>query len=31
LPFIVIQLLMLGVLALWPAMATWLPDRLYGG
>ena len=28
-PFIVIQLLMLGVLALFPALATWLPDQLY--
>ena len=30
-PFIAIQLLMLAVLALWPAMATWLPALLYGG
>ena len=30
-PFIVIQLLMLAVLAAWPGLATWLPDRLYGG
>jgi TRAP-type mannitol/chloroaromatic compound transport system permease large subunit len=30
LPFIAIQLLMLGVLAFWPALATWLPQRLYG-
>ena len=29
-PFIVIQLLMLGILALFPALATWLPDTLYG-
>ncbi len=29
-PFIVIQLLMLGVLALWPAVATGLPTWLYG-
>ena len=28
-PFIVIQLLMLGLLAAWPEMATWLPDQLY--
>lgn len=30
LPFIGIQLLMLGLLALFPGLATWLPDRLYG-
>ena len=30
LPFIAIQLLMLGLLALWPSLATWLPDRIYG-
>jgi tripartite ATP-independent transporter DctM subunit len=30
-PFIVIQLLMLGVLALWPDLATWLPAQVYGG
>ncbi|MBB4659121.1 TRAP transporter large permease [Parvularcula dongshanensis] len=30
-PFVFIQLLMLGVLALVPGLATWLPDRLYGG
>ena len=29
-PFIVIQLLVLGLLALWPALATWLPERIYG-
>ncbi len=29
-PFIGIQLLMLLLLALWPALATWLPDRVYG-
>ncbi len=29
-PFIGIQVLMLGLLALWPAVATWLPERLYG-
>jgi tripartite ATP-independent transporter DctM subunit len=29
-PFIVIQLLMLGALALFPALATWLPDAVYG-
>ncbi len=29
LPFILIQLLMLGILAIWPDLATWLPDQLY--
>jgi len=29
-PFIAIQLLALGILALWPAFATWLPNQLYG-
>jgi tripartite ATP-independent transporter DctM subunit len=29
-PFILIQLLMLGALALWPQIATWLPDKVYG-
>ncbi|HEY9150065.1 MAG TPA: TRAP transporter large permease subunit [Gammaproteobacteria bacterium] len=29
-PFIAIQLLMLGLLALWPALATWLPGIVYG-
>ncbi|RMF15443.1 MAG: TRAP transporter large permease subunit [Gammaproteobacteria bacterium] len=29
-PFIAIQVLMMGILALWPELATWLPDRLYG-
>jgi tripartite ATP-independent transporter DctM subunit len=29
-PFILIQLLMLGVLATWPALATWLPAQVYG-
>jgi len=28
-PFIGIQLLMLGLLALWPALATWLPGLVY--
>ncbi len=27
-PFIIIQLLMLGLLWLWPALATWLPGKL---
>jgi tripartite ATP-independent transporter DctM subunit len=29
-PFIGIQLAMLGLLALWPALATWLPGLVYG-
>jgi tripartite ATP-independent transporter DctM subunit len=29
-PFIGIQLLMLALLALWPALATWLPGVIYG-
>ena len=29
-PFILIQLLMLGILALFPQLATWLPGLLYG-
>lgn len=28
-PFIGIQLIMLGMLALWPALATWLPSLVY--
>ena len=28
-PFIVIQLLMLGLLTIWPALATWLPSAIY--
>jgi TRAP-type mannitol/chloroaromatic compound transport system permease large subunit len=27
-PFIIIQLIMLGMLWLWPALATWLPSKL---
>ncbi|MGD9020287.1 MAG: TRAP transporter large permease subunit [Lysobacterales bacterium] len=30
-PFIVIQLLMLGMLSVWPALATWLPSAIYSG
>lgn len=30
LPFILIQLCMLGMLALWPQLATWLPGVVYG-
>jgi TRAP-type mannitol/chloroaromatic compound transport system permease large subunit len=29
-PFVLIQLLALLVLALFPALATWLPDTIYG-
>jgi TRAP-type mannitol/chloroaromatic compound transport system permease large subunit len=29
-PFIVMQLLMLGLLALVPGLATWLPGMVYG-
>jgi tripartite ATP-independent transporter DctM subunit len=29
-PYILIQLLMLGALGLWPQLATWLPRTLYG-
>jgi TRAP-type mannitol/chloroaromatic compound transport system permease large subunit len=29
-PYIVIQILALGVLAFWPQIATWLPEKLYG-
>jgi len=30
-PFIAIQLLALGLLALWPTLVTWLPGLVYGG
>jgi len=30
-PFIAIQLLMLGLLSIWPELATWLPSEIYGG
>ncbi|QKT03733.1 TRAP transporter large permease subunit [Ectothiorhodospiraceae bacterium 2226] len=30
LPYIAIQVLMLGLLALWPQLATWLPQLVYG-
>jgi tripartite ATP-independent transporter DctM subunit len=30
-PFIVIQLMVLVLLALWPALATWLPQQVYSG
>ncbi|MRI31516.1 C4-dicarboxylate ABC transporter [Endozoicomonas sp. OPT23] len=29
-PFIVIQLMLLAALAIWPELATWLPEQLYG-
>jgi len=29
-PFVAIQLFLLVVLAVWPEIVTWLPDRLYG-
>ena len=28
-PFVVIQVLMLGLLAMWPELATWLPSTIY--
>lgn len=31
LPFIMMQLLALCLLAFWPELATWLPDMVYGG
>jgi tripartite ATP-independent transporter DctM subunit len=30
LPFVALQLLALGMLAIWPEIVTWLPARLYG-
>ena len=29
-PFIVLQMLMLAILALWPELATWLPQKIFG-
>lgn len=29
-PFIIIQMMMLLILAVWPELATWLPDVIYG-
>jgi tripartite ATP-independent transporter DctM subunit len=29
-PFVVLQILLLALLLIWPSLATWLPDRLYG-
>jgi TRAP-type mannitol/chloroaromatic compound transport system permease large subunit len=30
-PFIAIQLLVLGLLAVWPQLVTWLPGVVYSG
>ena len=30
-PFVLIQILVMGVVALFPALATWLPTRVFGG
>jgi len=30
LPFILIQLFLLGLLAMWPELVTWLPETIYG-
>jgi TRAP-type mannitol/chloroaromatic compound transport system permease large subunit len=30
LPFVAIQLVALALLAAWPELATWLPERVYG-
>ncbi len=29
-PFIILQLLLLGALAIWPELVTWLPELIYG-
>ena len=29
-PFIVMQLILMILLAIWPQLATWLPDLVYG-
>lgn len=29
-PFVILQLLLLATLLLWPVLATWLPEQLYG-
>jgi len=29
-PFIALQVLMLAILALWPELATWLPQAIFG-
>jgi len=28
-PFVMLQILLLAVVAAWPGLATWLPERLY--
>jgi len=28
-PFVMIQISMLGVLAIWPELATWLPEQIF--
>ena len=30
-PFVLIQVLALIIIALWPELATWLPQKIYGG
>ena len=30
-PFVIIQLAMLGLLAVFPELATWLPELIFGG
>ena len=30
-PFVIIQLIMLGILARWPELATWLPEKMNAG
>jgi len=29
-PFIVMQVFLMVLLAIWPQIATWLPDMIYG-
>jgi len=29
-PYVIIQLIALGLLAVWPGLATWLPEVIYG-
>ena len=29
-PFVILQITLLAVLALWPDLVTWLPNALYG-
>jgi TRAP-type mannitol/chloroaromatic compound transport system permease large subunit len=28
-PFVMLQLLLMGLVMVWPELATWLPDTLY--